>query len=246
MVKKIMTISANKNDYISVLKPIIENVKNIEKSVIRPDAESLHILKTGIEKFSNSGMTESEVVHLYERLKTWNNIIEHINYAPDKFISKLLKNNQCLDLFRKNNLQTDINIINRLTKDEQRALLVNMQECLGKNNIPIEIDAGLGKISPFRSLYHEIGHVKDVLCESRPAPYSFNNDFNKYPKELKDWLKDENTAKIASSVSSYARTGGPAEFIAETFADLVSGKKLPDDVIALYKKLGGPMVSGLQ
>lgn len=50
-------------------------------------------------------------------------------------------------------------------------------------------------------------------------------------------LTDEQKA-IASKVSSYAATD-VEEFLCETFAGLMSGSKFSDDVINLYKKLGG-------
>jgi len=45
--------------------------------------------------------------------------------------------------------------------------------------------------------------------------------------------------KIASKVSSYAATD-PLEFVSETFAGHVNGKKYDDDVYELYKRYNGP------
>jgi hypothetical protein len=47
--------------------------------------------------------------------------------------------------------------------------------------------------------------------------------------------------KTASKVSQYGATS-PIEFVAETYAGMVSGKTYPDDVMDLYRKWGGPEV----
>ena len=43
----------------------------------------------------------------------------------------------------------------------------------------------------------------------------------------------------AGKVSSYAQTS-IGEFIAETYAKMVRGEKIPDDVMTLYNKYNGP------
>ena len=58
---------------------------------------------------------------------------------------------------------------------------------------------------------------------------------------LKDFFSDAEQ-KAIGKVSNYAKTG-IGEFVAETYAGLVEGKKFSDDVIALYKKYGGPALS---
>ena len=92
-------------------------------------------------------------------------------------------------------------------------------------------------------LYHEFGHLNDPNISSRACVKAFY-DSNKetYPKELTEWFNNTHNLKVSGEVSSYA-TENPAEFIAETFAGLVQGKKFSDDVMALYKKYGGPLLS---
>jgi hypothetical protein len=48
---------------------------------------------------------------------------------------------------------------------------------------------------------------------------------------------------VASKVSSYA-CSSQGEFVAETFAGLVAGKRYPNEVLGLYRQLGGPPVGG--
>ena len=63
----------------------------------------------------------------------------------------------------------------------------------------------------------------------------------KYP-DLYEFLTNQTTQQTAGKVSWYAQTS-IGEFVAEVYAKLVSGAKLPDDVMALYKKYNGPMIA---
>ena len=95
-----------------------------------------------------------------------------------------------------------------------------------KNNPKIKISLDKSEIeSAFGFLYHEIGHTNDPHLAHR----------------TKEFLKNPDAVNIAAKVSGYAKTNED-EFIAEVFKKLASGKKLPEDVMKLYKELGGPMV----
>lgn len=97
--------------------------------------------------------------------------------------------------------------------------------------------------SPFRTIYHEMGHLQDMIKRC-PTTDKFNFDETKYPSELKEWVNDKWKQQVSNSVSGYA-SHGPGEFIAETFAQALSGKKLDDDVIRLYKELQGPSIPNI-
>lgn len=62
--------------------------------------------------------------------------------------------------------------------------------------------------------------------------------------DLNNFLFDDETQKTAAKVSSYAQCG-IGEFVAETFAGLISGRRFSSDVIALYKKYNGPLLPGM-
>lgn len=64
-----------------------------------------------------------------------------------------------------------------------------------------------------------------------------------YPNLYKH-LNDAESQRIASHVGDYAMTG-IGEFIAETYAHLISGRKLPEEVLSLYKKYHGPLLPGM-
>ena len=55
-------------------------------------------------------------------------------------------------------------------------------------------------------------------------------------------VSDEKIQQIAGKVSWYAQSG-IGEFVAEVYAKLIKGEEIADDVLALYKKYNGPMIS---
>jgi lambda family phage portal protein len=75
---------------------------------------------------------------------------------------------------------------------------------------------------------HEYGHNAhmQLLGEEKSAQY------------IKQKLTDNET-RVASEVSDYAKTN-PLEFVAETFAGHLNGKKYSKSVYNLYKSYGGP------
>lgn len=112
-----------------------------------------------------------------------------------------------------------------------------LQSASSKGKLQVDVT----RATPFKTIYHEMGHAQDKLLASRCATAYSVKDPDKYPEYLKKWLDDEETIQIANSVSKYA-TAGPGEFIAETFAKLVEGRKLPQSVMNLYEKMQGPKV----
>ena len=85
--------------------------------------------------------------------------------------------------------------------------------------------------SLFSEIYHEMGHLQHVTN----ANSSFSALDKKYEKLF------EQSKKTAKKVSEYASTS-PCEFVAECYAKMADGIKLDDDIINLYKKLGGVMI----
>ena len=65
--------------------------------------------------------------------------------------------------------------------------------------------------------------------------------FKKLYPELHEFLTNQEIQQTVGKVSDYAQVG-IGEFIAETYAKMIAKKKLPDDVIALYKKYNGPEI----
>ena len=95
-----------------------------------------------------------------------------------------------------------------------------------------------------------MGHLQDQYAKkdshiSRPFKTEFNwrrETFKLSPdKRNKEFKNNKASQETAGKVSNYSKTS-IEEFIAETYAELISGQKLSDDIIALYKKYGGPEV----
>ena len=62
----------------------------------------------------------------------------------------------------------------------------------------------------------------------------------RYP-EMHEFITDEKIQQTAGKVSEYAQSG-IGEFIAETYREMLSGRKISKDVMELYKKYNGPML----
>ena len=104
----------------------------------------------------------------------------------------------------------------------------------------------LKKLSAFNSLNHELGHMKHYINGVAPADMDkiavyqrLNKDI---PELVKNFHKPEVKEQIAGKVSSYAKES-PLEFVAETYAQMKDGVVFSDDVMALYKKYGGPALT---
>ncbi len=63
--------------------------------------------------------------------------------------------------------------------------------------------------------------------------------------DIYEFLYNEEIQKTAGKVSEYSKVG-IGEFIAETYARMIEGKTLPEDVIVLYKKYNGPIPNGFK
>ena len=95
-------------------------------------------------------------------------------------------------------------------------------------------------------LNHELGHLlHQETCENyskmrKVSEYlSRNEKVSEITREFVDSKYMQNTAR---KVSHYAQTS-PLEFVAETYAGLIEGRTFDNDVMALYKKYGGPAIS---
>ena len=62
------------------------------------------------------------------------------------------------------------------------------------------------------------------------------------PKITKEFRENKTIQETANKVSWYA-CESPLEFVAEVFAGHNEGLKFSDDIMALYKKYGGPALS---
>ena len=66
--------------------------------------------------------------------------------------------------------------------------------------------------------------------------------FKKQYPDLYEFLTNQEKQQTAGKVSEYAQSG-IGEFVAETYKKMISKEKLPEDVLALYKKYNGPTLA---
>ena len=205
------------------------------------DRESLQPLASKILKFKENKITSfDEKVELYESLEQLERDVNSINKAPLYRIKNILKENKLLESLNKNGMKIDLKEVEKLNIEEQSNLFYKMEDVLKKDGINVCFP--IKQANKFNTIYHEMGHMQDDVARVM-AKEKFKTP-DEYPAELKEWLSNDKYQQIASDISAYS-CSGPGEFIAETFAELVSGKKLNEDVIKLYKELKGPLVPGM-
>lgn len=97
----------------------------------------------------------------------------------------------------------------------------------------------------FHYLNHELGHLRHQECVNN---YNLMKKIEEYKLMgqpvsdiTKEFVTDKQIQQTARKVSDYA-TESPLEFVAETFSQLMEGKTFSEDIMALYKKYGGPSV----
>lgn len=73
------------------------------------------------------------------------------------------------------------------------------------------------------------------LFEKNPEKFK-----KKYP-DLYEFLTNKEIQQSAGKISWYAQTS-IGEFVAEVYAKMIRGEKIPNDVMALYKKYNGPTI----
>lgn len=103
----------------------------------------------------------------------------------------------------------------------------------------------LKKLSMFNPLNHELGHMKHYINGVTPADMdkiAVYQRLNKDIPELVTNFQKPETQRIAGKVSRYAQES-PLEFVAETYAQMKDGVVFSDDVMALYRKYKGPIIS---
>lgn len=88
-----------------------------------------------------------------------------------------------------------------------------------------------------RTLFHELGHANHAANSFNGySVKNFGNILDKCYDEVFNFFKKYKG--LMKEGKPYALTS-PAEFVAETFQLLISGVKIPDSVMTIYKKYGG-------
>ena len=176
--------------------------------------------------------------------------------------------------FKSKGINVNIDELSQLSykkqKEKLKELLTQYQNNLGENQLNYEVPY----LSPIETVYHEMGHLQDYaknLKELNLKPWKLDSNdgveyignhwggltydgykelFEKNPTKFKkcypdlyEFLTNQEYQQTAGKVSEYAQTS-IGEFIAETYAKMVHGDKLSNDVMKLYEKYNGPKLGG--
>ena len=198
-------------------------------------------LQTLIDKYYNNSLTALEKNVLYQ----------YMSILPNK-ARYYLKTNpmETLKILSKKYPKLSINIeeLSKLNTAEQSSILQKHLSRLAKegNSLSIEVN---GEISPFRTIYHEMGHLQDTvinpICDFRMNRSALERmiaegKIKDFPSEYKNFYNEE-TQRIAEEVSNYSKSN-ISEFIAEVFAENISGNKLSSKVENLYLGYNAPII----
>lgn len=95
------------------------------------------------------------------------------------------------------------------------------------------------------TIAHELGHLqhrKNTDFKTFKALCLYNNIHKDTPQETKALIDlFKNSQDIVEEVSEYAKTS-PNEFVADTYAKMITGQEVSKKVLDLYKKLYGPEI----
>lgn len=238
-VNKIGDFELNR-DYFNSLDDLLnKTVSMYEKKLNKFDESKILSLRENVAKFK-----EGKISTLKDKLallKNFDYINTQINQGPIKNILEIMKNEKARNLLvEKGVIQSDgkyllgNSYLIDLTEEGLKEVDPHLRSVIEADLLSrSEYKFNFKEQSPFRSIYHELGHLQDTY-----TPYGKNiTGKQSFADKLKNW---ENNADfgIALEVSDYASTS-PSEFVAEVFAELMSGNKLSDEVMKLYAKYKG-------
>lgn len=228
----------------------IENMRNAVNAYTKNPLEVIQSLlkdEKNISMFKEAGINTSlndiKNLSLKEQIeirKTMTALLKEQNEAS--YVNNLIgSDKQYAEKLVEKGFLDKVETIKEIETNKLAEIIKYTEEYTGKKEkfYPIELCIEeLDKSSPFATVYHEMGHLQDMKPRCLTTA-KYNYDYSKYSQELKDWVDNDDNIRIASRVSGYS-TSGPGEFIAETFAKLVEGRKVSQEVKDLYRKLGGP------
>lgn len=210
-------------------------LKAFDENSIKPLIRQIANYKCGNCK------TLKEKVDLYNSLGVLLDTFNAAKKSPFRIIKQLIENPAVKEACQKSGISTDLEKIKTLSLAEQNQIVAQI---FAKTGIKASLSFNIKDNSEFHAIYHELGHLQDVQQRCFDTTDHCNFEYSKYPKELKKWVDNGADIQTANRVSEYA-SHGEGEFVAETFAKLMDGAKLPDDVIELYKRVKGPAIPGI-
>lgn len=154
---------------------------------------------------------------------------------PTYFIERALKHDKAKEILEKQGIDLSVENFNKLSPEKQKEYMEKLFHTAYSNNIAFASHATHRGNSKFDILYHEMGH----LLHHKNVSHADEFWGKLSEKSEKAFLADNGKLETAGKISWYAQTN-QYEFVAETFNALCAGKKLPKDVMDLYKYYKGP------
>lgn len=210
-------------------------LKSFDEASIKPLIIQISNYKCGNCK------TLKEKVDLYNSLGVLLDTFNAGTKSPFRIIKQLIEIPAVKEACQKSGISTDLEKIKTLSLNKQQELVAQI---IKNSGTKVSFSFNIKDNSEFNVLYHELGHLQDVQPRCFDTTDNHNFEYSKYPKALKKWVDNGADIQTANRVSEYA-SHGEGEFVAETFAKLMDGAKLPDDVIELYKRVKGPAIPGI-
>lgn len=210
----------------------------ISKNSINPTISTLEI-ENLFEKLNKQyanleNLTYDEKIDLYNEIRTIYERTSQLNRFPKDLIIKMLEAG-CWGEYDKGDIELFTHELANCAEGENFKTLYKFLEQYENLNFRITNDSFKHK-----TLFHEVGHLQDIDIFYLPSANEFSG-YERYTKEMKEWVNDKKALKAAFEVSTYSCYGVP-EFIAEAYAWLSEGKELPSEAEKLYKRLNGPKV----
>ena len=241
------------DSWLGINKSFFENIDNIlkNKAFINDrdyelfDEKTTKRLKELMQKYKEGKLTNLEdKIQLFDEIRAFENeklqsparFIQEIMNNPEakqKLIDKGLlygENNNKYKLFDQFEIDLDKDLY---TQADPRFVEIMKKIFIRESGYKMKHN----EQSPFRTIFHEIGHLNDKVRNDDEALTGNVSFFEK----IKAWGDNKKDFGTACSVSDYASTS-PGEFVAEVFAELASGNKLSDEVMELYQRLGGKII----
>ncbi|MCQ2744252.1 MAG: hypothetical protein MJ230_05605 [bacterium] len=198
---------------------------------------------------------------------TYNHMMNEIGHIGRSPLSFLINNKVA---FENNGISIPIDeLMHKSTKEQHEFAQKVIHEMTFDKKTPMTIKVGLKK--PLDTIYHEMGHLQDWGVNLKKLDLEnlealdgkidtignrwggltydgYKELFEKSPEKFKpkypdlyEFITDQKIQQTAGSVSNYAQTS-IGEFVAEVYAKKLKGTQFDDDVMALYRKYGGPVL----
>lgn len=179
-------------------------------------------------------MSYEEKIHIYNSLRNIYEKTSTFNRYPKELILKMMSAG-CWGEFDSKDVEAFEKNLSKAKQSENFKTIFEFLKTNGGVDFKISTD-----VFDYRTLFHELGHMQNKKMCTLPVATRFKR-LMPYTDEMLKWLDNKEAMKTAFEISPYACTGIP-EFIAETYSWLLEGKKVPQNALDLYKKLGGPKV----